>query len=178
MIVTVPDSVSAPDPRLLTGAGQLSFQMAHPDHKRYGPGDNVLVPDAEMFPFRGDPSRSMLVWKKIEIDGGEFKSARVTNGLGKWEIHLMLKSAGAEKFHDLSKANDAIVHGGRALPLAIILDGEIVSAPVFMGPIDSGMAAISGDFTEAEARLFTAMMMNPLPVEVELLFKEDVQPKE
>ena len=87
-----------------------------------------------------------------------------------------MKALGARQFYDLSKLHQ--VRTGTGQPFAIILDGEILSAPVFNEPIAGGMAMISGDFTELEARGLASAMMTPLPVGLKTLDIDHVPPKE
>lgn len=59
-------------------------------------------------------------------------------------VKLILTDEGTEKFRQLTEANV----GKRC---AMILNGQIVSAPRIMSSIHSGIAILVGDFTEAEA---------------------------
>ena len=65
---------------------------------------------------------------------------------------MQLKAAGAEKMRQA-----AMNHLGR--PLAILLDGDVVSAPTVKSPIGAA-AVISGDYTRADAERI-AQGMNP-----------------
>jgi preprotein translocase subunit SecD len=62
-----------------------------------------------------------------------------------WAIHLSLNSSGKEKFAALTGQ-----YVGKQC--AMILDGELVSAPLIRAPITEGKALIISDFTEDEAR--------------------------
>jgi preprotein translocase subunit SecD len=53
--------------------------------------------------------------------------------------------------------------------LAIVLDGELYSAPIIQMPIESGRGEIAGSFSRNEARLLANLMENPLPVPVTVL---------
>jgi preprotein translocase subunit SecD len=60
---------------------------------------------------------------------------------------------------------------------AIVLDGEIVSVPTVTAPIADGRGLITGDFNEAEAnRLATVLSVGPLPLHLEEMSFEHVQP--
>jgi SecD/SecF fusion protein len=60
--------------------------------------------------------------------------------------------------------------------LAIILDGEIYSAPVIRVPILDGNAVIEGDFTMTEAIELSNILQNPLEAPLELLSERSVEP--
>ena len=60
---------------------------------------------------------------------------------------------------------------------AIVLDGEILSAPIVNAPIEDGRGLITGDFAEPEVeRLATVLSVGPLPVNLEEVGFEQVQP--
>jgi SecD/SecF fusion protein len=60
--------------------------------------------------------------------------------------------------------------------LAIVLDGEIYSAPVIRVPILDGNAVIEGDFTMTEAIELANILQNPLEAPLELLSERSVEP--
>ena len=101
-------------------------------------------------------------WKKsrsrsgAEMDGSGIKSAMVVRGnLGEPEIHFTLDSEGAERFGEITREN---VHQR----LAIILDGELYSAPVIQTPIETGSGQITGQFDNKEAFELANVLENPL----------------
>jgi preprotein translocase subunit SecD len=59
-------------------------------------------------------------------------------------IEVVFTEEGKQTFASLTKAN-VEKH------LAIIVDGEIISAPIIKAPITGGVALIAGEFTKAEA---------------------------
>src|SRR5204863_9726781 len=85
-----------------------------------------------------------LVKKKAELVGG-IKSAFVTRDtLGRPEISFTLDSASADAFGRITTDNV-----GRQL--AIILDGELQTAPVIKSAITGGSGVIEGDYSQQEA---------------------------
>ncbi len=60
--------------------------------------------------------------------------------------------------------------------LAIILDGELYSAPNIKGAIAGGRGSISGDFSEQEAFNLAATLQNPLEAPVSIIKEERVDP--
>lgn len=62
-------------------------------------------------------------------------------------------------------------------PLAILLDGEVISSPVIREPIVGGVATITGQFTPTEARdLVRNLNFGALPVPIELVGSNTVGP--
>jgi SecD/SecF fusion protein len=88
--------------------------------------------------------------------------------IGKPEISLKFNNEGAAKFAKITSENTGQF-------MAIILDGEIYSAPVIRQPILGGDAVISGDFTEKEAFGLANILENPLEVgvKIESIFSVD-----
>jgi protein-export membrane protein SecD len=92
------------------------------------------------------------------MTGGILRNAiAVPDQFGQWEIDFELTSEGSDQFYDYTRA-----HIGE--PLAIILDGRVLSAPRINAAIrDTGV--ISGDFLREEAEsLAVQMRYGALPV--------------
>ncbi len=89
-----------------------------------------------------------------EADAGQDQNAL------DWQVSLSLKDKGTELFADVSRAlvntNDQF---------AIVLDGEVISAPTMEAEITDGRASISGNMKESEAKsLATSLKFGALPV--------------
>ncbi len=92
------------------------------------------------------------------MTGDVLKEALATQDqLGRWQISFLLSDAGNDLFYNYTSANI-----GR--PMAIVLDGVVLSAPVIEAAIrDQGV--INGTFTQDEARsLAVQMQYGALPV--------------
>lgn len=83
-------------------------------------------------------------------------------------ISLEFNAEGSKIFADLTKANIG-------LPIGILLDGELLSAPVVREPITNGQAEISGQFTVEEAKtLARDLNLGALPVPIKLVGSETI----
>ncbi len=81
------------------------------------------------------------------------------NGVG-WEVTLGFDGDATKTFATVSRA--LVGNGGQ---FAIVLDGEVLSAPTVNEPILDGRASISGDFTQSEARsLANSLKYGALPL--------------
>ena len=110
------------------------------------------------------------VKKRAEMDGSGIKSAMVIRGnLGEPEIHFTLDSKGAERFAEITREN---VHQR----LAIILDGELYSAPVIQTPIETGSGQITGQFDNREAFELANVLENPLRAPLHIDESREVDP--
>ena len=77
-----------------------------------------------------------------------------------WIVQLTLGGAGKGVFADLSRQMQ-----GTDQRFAIVLDGQVISAPTFTSAITDGNAQISGSFTETTAKaLATSLKFGALPI--------------
>jgi SecD/SecF fusion protein len=98
--------------------------------------------------------------------------------MGGWEVGLDFTKEGGEKFGiltgDIAQMSDPIT--GADGRLAIVLDGQLESAPTVKQRIDGGSAVISGNFSYREAKLLSDILNNPLKVSLEIGEKYEVSP--
>ena len=110
------------------------------------------------------------VKKRAEMTGSGIKSAMVVRGnLGEPEIHFTLDTQGAERFAEITREN---VHQR----LAIILDGELYSAPVILSPIETGSGQITGQFDNQQAFELANVLENPLRAPLKIIQSREVDP--
>jgi preprotein translocase subunit SecD len=113
-----------------------------------------------------------VVQKKVHITGRDLSTARVSIDQNTSEPYVSVEfnSAGAKAFAELTEANV-----GRRL--AIILDGNVHSAPQIRERIPSGRAQITGGFTTEEATdLAIVLRAGALPAPVQVLEERTVGP--
>lgn len=85
-----------------------------------------------------------------------FQSAAVArDNLGRPEIIFHLNPRGTRIFADITRTNI----GQR---LAIVLNGEVITAPRIQSAIEQGSGVIQGDFNESEARELVSLLEYPL----------------
>ena len=162
-------------------AAFLEFRLVHEENERVlaaiasgappPPGYEVLK--------RKQRSRSgqesleqVVVKKKAErgLTGAIIKDAMVTRGnLGEPEINFRLNDQGTTLFGDVTRENV-----GRRL--AIVLDGELYSAPTINSPIETGSGQITGSFDVREAFELANVLQNPLKSPLSVLQSTDVDP--
>ncbi|MEA3188875.1 MAG: SecD/SecF fusion protein [Chthoniobacter sp.] len=104
----------------------------------------------------------LLVGKKAVVTGDHVSEAHAYYDNRGYGISFKLDSVGAEQFGKTTEA-----HVGERL--AIMLDGEVQSAPNIQTAIYGGSAVITGRFSETEARNLASVLENPLqtPVVIE-----------
>jgi len=160
-------------------AAFLEFRMVHPDSE--GQLSRGVVPPGyvrmyEMVPS-GTPGQripqAILVKRTSErgLSGKHVEGAGVGHdpATGSPYVSFSLKPDGAQLFGEITQA--AI--GER---LAIILDGEVISAPRINGAILGGNGQITGSFTDKEAFELSTSLENPLAAPLEVKEERGVDP--
>jgi SecD/SecF fusion protein len=96
-----------------------------------------------------------LVRNRPDMEGDGVKEAFATMDAEGWKVYLNLNGDGSKKFDEI-----AAVNKGRQL--AIIVDGEIISAPVLQTDHFGGTAVISGNFNRESSVQLATLLQNPL----------------
>lgn len=148
----------------------LEFSLVEDDSAqiiaRVDAGEAILDPALTILPYmrtsQGEAVEDRLVVRKRPAFTGEHVVRAVpffdNQGYG---VSLTLNAEGAKLFDDVAAEN-------RGRRMAIILDGEIQSAPVLQASFYGGRATITGNFKDAEARNLASVLENPLKVPVEI----------
>ena len=161
----------------------LEFRMVKEDSSQYVnettgdilqpiPPGYVVLKHVEPQPDGTEKIEAALVRKKAMpgLAGDIIESAAAVRGnLGEPQIEFRLNSEGARKFGEVTKANI----GQR---LAIVLDGELYSAPVIQGAIETGSGQITGHFTPEQAQQLASVLQNPLRAPLSIVSSYDVDP--
>jgi preprotein translocase subunit SecD len=92
---------------------------------------------------------SFYLHDEVLLSNADIECASPGSWDGRPTVALTFTEAGREKFAQLTEENV----GGR---VGILLDGELVTAPVIRAPIYEGKAVINGNFTEQEAKRIAA----------------------
>jgi preprotein translocase subunit SecD len=152
----------------------LTFQLV----KRTIPSEDrasvVLKPHEEVFPEstkKGDKPRFFYIVNKETIAGGEMLVG-ARPGFGQYNdpiVEFQFNALGGRRFGEATSQNI-----GR--PLAIVLDGEVISAPNINATItDRGI--IQGNFTVQEAQELSLLMRSgALPAPLDILEERTVGP--
>ncbi len=159
-------------------AAYLEFRMVDPDndaHLRSG----LIPPGYMILPMRMrtregvEIPASIIVKRQAEqgLGGKSIKSARVARNpvTGSPEIDFTLTSDAAGVFGEVTKR-----YVGQRL--AIVLDGEVISAPNINTPILGGAGQITGSFTEREAFELATALENPLEAPLKVVEENGVDP--
>jgi preprotein translocase subunit SecD len=115
----------------------------------------------------------MVVQKRALLTGAELTRAEVSadpNATGNWQVAIEFSPEGARRFGEVTEQNVG-------KQLAIVLDGNVYSAPRINERIPGGRAVITGQFTVEEARdLAIVLRAGALPAPVQILEERTVGP--
>ncbi|EEF58714.1 protein translocase subunit SecDF [Pedosphaera parvula] len=161
--------------RQLSKPAYLEFRLVH-EHSDEFIRQGLTEPGYEVLTERDEDAngkvqtRSYLVKKKPELTGKYISGAMVgRNNVGQPEIDFTLTSDGADIFATVTRENV-----GRQL--AVVLDGELQTAPVIHGEIPGGHGQITGTYTDKRAQEIANVLENPLQVPVHILSESSVDP--
>jgi len=159
---------------LLGETAKLTFQMVeevHPASARPGrtpPGTEILP--SESTDDNGRPTQYFTVQRRAPVGGDCLVGAQQAYNQGQAVVNFRFDTRCARVFGELTQENV-----GRLF--AIVLDGEVLSAPVIREPILGGSGQISGSFTVQEASdLALLLRAGALPAPVEFAEERTVGP--
>nr|WP_137676060.1 protein translocase subunit SecD [Parerythrobacter lutipelagi] len=163
---------------LLGQTAKLEFKLVDPEFQNAVPNDSALsiskvgtqvVPYAE---GSGQEGTSMVVRRLGGIQGDSLIDAQAGKKFDDNSdvVNITFDAQGGARFAKLSSENVN-------RRFAIILDGEVISAPSFNEPIYGGQAQISGNFTVDSANaLAISLQSGALPVDLEIIEERSVGP--
>lgn len=148
----------------------LELRLCHPENNRLQREmkangrltDEVLAaaPQIEgyrLMRVRGKDDSVCYVCDDVELSMDDFVSARASQlpfNEGFYEVSAKLTPEGRGRLARLTrdyKPHGAKNSSGRGRALAIVVNGELVVAPIILGEIDMGEFVITGEFTKEEA---------------------------
>ena len=149
---------------LIGKTAKLSFHLVAEDQR---PG-SLTTKD---LPYAERQDERLYIQRQRDITGDMLTNAQTgfdQNGLP--VVNFQLNAVGARKFCSISSDNVGKL-------FAIVLDNEIISAPVFRSPICGGQAQISGNFTVSSANdLALLLRAGALPAELTFVEERTVGP--
>ena len=152
---------------LLGTTAKMTFHLVDQDagYDARSTGSTIVLPFVE------EPTRTLALKRRPELSGDTLTHAQYAQDQnGQAAVSFRFNNVGAKKFCDLSRENV-----GRLF--AIVLDSEIISAPVIREPICGGNGQISGNFSIKEASdLALLLRAGALPAPLTILEERTVGP--
>jgi SecD/SecF fusion protein len=155
-----PDKLKA----LLGTTAKLEFRL------EAKPGDDPA--DYELLDQADQPGAKLPVEKRIMVQGEDLTDAQPGFNSQSQEpvVNFRFNIRGGQRFGEVTSANI-----GR--PFAIVLDNQVISAPVIRGAITGGSGEISGHFTvESATRLSILLRAGALPAKLTIVEERTVGP--
>lgn len=161
---------------LIGKTAKMTFHLvessADPAALRSGrsPPGTMLLPLVDRPDQPGEPEAKVLVRRRVLVSGESLVDAQPTFNQNEWQVSFRFDSIGAKRFGEATTQNV-----GRQL--AIVLDNQVISAPVIREPIIGGSGVITGRFTVAGARdLALLLRAGALPAPLQVLEERTVGP--
>ena len=135
-------------------------------------GENAKIAMYDVRDPQGNLIKSTpIILKRTALSGHDLKWAGPSvDQYGKPVVSIEFSAEGAGKFAEITRLNVG-------KPLAIILDGRIISAPNISEQISGGKAQISGSFTPEDVQdMVIKLKAGSLPVPVKIVEKKEVGP--
>ena len=159
---------------LIGKTARLSFHEVHPSISAEEAKQTRVPPGYRIYPSldREGGEGTLLLRETPVVRGDELTGAQPAFDQRTNEpvISFTFNNAGARKFGNFTKD-----HVGR--PFAIVLDDQVISAPVIREPILGGSGQISGNFTvESANQLAIQLRSGALPAKLTIVEERTVGP--
>jgi preprotein translocase subunit SecD len=158
--------------RILGKTAKMEFRMVDntvsPDQATQGriPADSELLMSAQT------PKVPYVIKKQVLVSGGDLTDAQpgFDQRTNEPIVSFRFNTAGSRKFAQATSENVG-------QPFAIVLDNEVISAPVIREPITAGSGQISGSFTVQQANeLALLLRAGALPAPLTVIEERTVGP--
>jgi preprotein translocase subunit SecD len=157
---------------LLGKTAKLDFRMVDqtvpPDQAQQG----RVPPDSDVLMSSTSPKIPYVIKKQVLVSGGDLTDAQpgFDQRSGEPIVSFRFNTSGSRKFAQATSENVG-------QPFAIVLDNEVISAPVIREPITGGSGQISGSFTvQAANDLAILLRAGALPAPLTIIEERTVGP--
>jgi preprotein translocase subunit SecD len=162
LLVQVPGANAEDLKRIIGRTAKMAFHLAN-DFGSGSAGGLVLS-------YADNPAQTISVKRRAMITGEMLDNAQPTFQDGAAVVSFKLNSTGGRRFCDVTRNNVGT-------PFAIVLDNEVISAPVIRDSICGGSGVISGGFTAQSANeLALLLRAGALPAPMSVAEERSVGP--
>jgi preprotein translocase subunit SecD len=155
---------------ILGKTAKLDFRMV--DQSMSPEQASSTHPPADSEVLNGPKGEKYLIEKRVLVSGGDLVDAQPSFDQRTSEpvVSFRFNSTGARKFAEATQQNVG-------KPFAIVLDNQVVSAPVIQEPILGGQGQITGNFTVQQANdLAILLRAGALPAPLTIVEERTVGP--
>jgi preprotein translocase subunit SecD len=157
---------------LLGKTAKLDFRMVDLTVPADQAQQGRAPPDSEVLMSSTSPKTPYVIKKQVLVSGGDLTDAQpgFDQRSGEPIVSFRFNTSGSRKF-----AQATLENVGQ--PFAIVLDNEVISAPVIREPITAGSGQISGSFTvQAANDLSILLRAGALPAPLTIIEERTVGP--
>jgi preprotein translocase subunit SecD len=157
--------------QLLGKTAKLDFRMVDSNVSAQQAQEGSVPPEDEIL-YGASDKQPYVVEKRVLVSGGDLTDAQPGFDQRTSEpiVSFRFNTSGARKFAEVTQQNV-----GR--PFAIVLDNQVISAPVIREPILGGSGQISGNFTVQSANdLAILLRAGALPAPLTIIEERTVGP--
>lgn len=157
---------------ILGKTAKMEFRMVDTSVSPEQAQQGRAPPESEVLMSASSPKIPYVVKKQVLVSGGELTDAQPGFDQQTSEpiVSFKFNTSGARKFAQATSENVG-------LPFAIVLDNEVISAPVIRQPITGGQGQISGSFTVQSANeLAILLRAGALPAPLTVIEERTVGP--
>jgi preprotein translocase subunit SecD len=158
--------------QLLGKTAKLDFRMVDTGASPEQAVQGRTPPEDDLLYSVSQPKTPYLVEKRVLVSGGDLTDAQPGFDQRTSEpiVSFRFNTSGARKFAQVTQENVG-------KPFAIVLDNEVISAPVIREPILGGSGQISGSFTVQSANdLAILLRAGALPAPLTIIEERTVGP--
>jgi len=149
---------------------QFGYHIIKKIDQRLNDQGQIEVHSAHILFQKADADLANIIWEDTGLTGRDVSKAQLSFEQNTQSplVLLSFNDTGKELFSELTTANVG-------KPIAIFLDGQLISSPVVNEAIKDGQAQISGNFTVNEAKeLVKNLNLGALPVPIDLISQTTV----
>ncbi len=164
------------DPTQLKGiigkTAKMEFRMVDSSVSPEQVAQGRAPPDSEILQSFESPKQPYVIKKQVLVSGGDLTDAQpgFDQRSGQPIVSFKFNTSGSRKFAVATTENVK-------QPFAIVLDNEVISAPVIQEPITGGSGQISGNFTVQQANdLAILLRAGALPAPLTIIEERNVGP--
>ena len=158
---------------LLGKTAKLTFQLVDLSMPPEQALNGQLPPDSEvLYDTKRTPPTPYLVEKQVAVSGADLTDAQpgFDQRSGQPIVSFRFNTDGARRFAKITEENVG-------KPFAIVLDNDVISAPVIREPIIGGAGEISGKFTVQQANdLAILLRAGALPAPLTIIEERTIGP--
>jgi preprotein translocase subunit SecD len=158
---------------LIGKTAKLTFQLVDQTMPVAEAEKGNAPPGSAIYPAQdGEGQKSYLLQKRVIVSGEDLIDAQPSfdHRNGEPIVSFRFNSSGAQRFGKVTQENV-----GR--PFAIVLDGQVISAPVIRDAILTGNGQISGNFSVEQANTLSILLRSgALPASLDVIEERSVGP--